>query len=398
MGDRATVKKVGTVTASISRNAGGLFESVRKLTISIAEHESFENVVFSLEDKYTRADEAAWIPLSVKVVDVLGPRRFGFAPDLYRELANADLDVIHNHGIWMYPSIAVKRLAHDRSIPYVVSAHGMLDPWALANSRWKKRVAESCYERRHLSGAACLRALCEAEADAMRAFGLKNPICVIPNGIDLPPEKPGGPAPWANLVPAGKKILLYLGRIHPKKGLTDLLRAWDKLLKSPSSRGAEWHFVVAGWDEGGHQERLMALARMLGISSSVAFVGPQFGDAKRATYSAADAFILPSLSEGLPMVVLEAWSYRLPVLMTPACNLPEGFEAEAALEIRPEIENIAEGLNMLLSLSDSERESMGMRGQDLVRSKFRWHRIGAEMARVYEWILGGGAPPASIRQ
>lgn len=387
--------KTGAVISSVSRKAGGLFESVKNLCLTMARFPDLHVEVLSLKDDYTDADIATWRPLPVTVNTVRGPRIFGFSPHLYRVLITAELEIIHVHGLWMYPSLAVMRWAKASGKPYVISAHGMLDPWAVRNARWKKRLAGWLYENAHLRGAACLRALCAAEAEAIRAYGLRNPICIIPNGIDPPAATPAEPPPWQAALPDDAKVLFYLGRLHPKKGLPHLLRAWAAA-HSASKHAEPWHLVIAGWDQGGHETELKAQTQQLGIQNRVHFVGPQFDAAKRASYRRADACILPSFSEGLPMTVLEAWSYGLPVLMTPQCNLPEGFQAQAALRIDPEPERIAQGLAALFALPDHERKAMGERGRALVAQRFTWPHIAQQMLAVYRWVLGWGDKPDCV--
>ena len=263
----------------------------------------------------------------------------------------------------------------------------MLDPWALAHARWKKKLAGAVFQNAHLRQAACLHALCQSELDAIRAYGLTNPVCVLPNGIDLPP--PGRePAPWSAQIPPDEKVLLYLGRLHPKKGLPNLIRAWPTA--DPS-----WHLVIAGWDQAGHEAELQKLAAEL-RADRVHFTGPQFGAAKLATYRRADGFILPSLSEGLPMVILEASAHGKPVLMTNECNLREGFASGAALRITPDAEGIADGLRALAALSEAARQEMGARGHSLVEHHFSWPRIAHDFRAVYEWILQRGPQPPCV--
>jgi poly(glycerol-phosphate) alpha-glucosyltransferase len=132
------------------------------------------------------------------------------------------------------------------------------------------------------------------------------------------------------------------------------------------------------------------------LDSEIIFFGPAFGDDKKSLLSTADAFILPSFSEGLPMSVLEAWSYKLPVVMTPECNLPEGFAADAAIRIETGAESIALGLNSLFSMSASDLQAMGAKGRALVEERFTWKTIAAQMREVYDWMLGGGATPSSV--
>jgi poly(glycerol-phosphate) alpha-glucosyltransferase len=272
----------------------------------------------------------------------------------------------------------------------------MLDEWAVKNSRWKKRLAGLLYENSHLQLASCLRALCQSEARAIRSYGLRNPVCVIPNGIDLPESTPSSPPPWAGMIEPGRKVLLYLGRLHPKKGLPNLLRAWADLRQRQSPAADQWDLAIAGWDQGNHENDLKALATQSGIASSVHFLGPQFGEAKASAYHHADAFVLPSFSEGLPMVVLEAWANRVPVVMTPECNLPEGFEADAAIRVTTEPREIAAGLEALFAMPDGERRAMGARGHQLVAEKFTWPQIAAQLIGVTEWVLGGGDQPECV--
>jgi poly(glycerol-phosphate) alpha-glucosyltransferase len=258
----------------------------------------------------------------------------------------------------------------------------------LRNARWKKRIAAALYENQHLRGAACLRALSEAEARSIRDYGLRNPICVIPNGIDLPDLR-GSDAKTQSENP---KTLLYLGRLHRKKNLANLIRAWNKTFHSQDRNRDSWVLAIAGWDQGGYESELKRTA----AGASVVFLGPRFGAEKSECYRACDAFILPSLSEGLPMTVLEAWAHAKPVLMTPECNLPEGFQANAALRIGTTPDEIAAGLKQLAEMSDKDRNQMGNRGRVLVATRFSWPRIGEQMWQVYEWVLGGGSLPENV--
>ena len=253
---------------------------------------------------------------------------------------------------------------------------------------WKKRIAALLYENQHLWRAACLRALTEAEAQSIRSYGLGNPICIIPNGIDLPDL----PESNAKTQSTNRKTLLYLGRLHPKKNVSNLIRAWKETFNSQGSSGDRWILAIAGWDQGGYEAQLRQLITDLGLLTSVIFLGPRFGGDKSECYRACDAFVLPSLSEVLPMAVLEAWAHAKPVLMTSECNLPEGFEANAAVRIGNAPEEIAAGLKVLREMSDDDRSQMGNCGRTLVATRFSWPQVGEQMRAVYEWMLGGEMP------
>lgn len=379
-------------TGSLSRDAGGLFESVRALGKGLAES-GVEVEVCGLWDRNWEVDGGAWAPLKAAAFRYHGPRALAWSPAMDAALAGFSPDVVHLNGLWQYPSVAAHRLWKRRGTPYVVSPRGMLDAWALANSRWKKRVAAWAFEDAVMRDAACLHALCGAEADSIRAYGLRQRIEVVPNGVDLPKMR-NGECEMRNGL---RKRLVFLGRIHPKKGLVGLVRAWAGLKREVGAgKFSEWELVVAGWDQGGHEGELRALCAELGLKmadgggrmedgANVVFRGPVFGEEKEELLRGADAFVLPSFSEGLPMSVLEAWAYGLPVVMTPECNLPEGFASGAALEVRnSEMGNARwEGLRFLLDMTDPERRGMGMQGRRLVEGKFTWPRVAGRMREIF---------------
>jgi poly(glycerol-phosphate) alpha-glucosyltransferase len=379
--------KVGFLLSSVSRDAGGLFQSVRGLAKSVASTQA--NVrVFGISDEQSALDSQEWRPLSVETFRPL-LRVWGYTNQLVPAMLRADLDVLSVHGLWKYCSVASRRWHQRTDRPYVIHPEGMLEPWALRNARWKKRIAALLYENQHLREAACLRALCEAEALSFRAHGLSNPICVIPNGVDLPAPSESS----ARSQSQNRKTVLYLGRLHRKKNVVNLIRAWNDMFNSQPCKEDSWVLAIAGWDQSGYENELKDIAAV----PSITFRGPQFGANKSECYRTCDAFILPSLSEGLPMTVLEAWAHAKPVLMTPECNLPEGFSARAALRIGPGPEEIADGLRCIIEMNDDDRRAMGARGRDLVATKFSWPQVGEQMRAVCEWMVDGGAPPATIR-
>jgi glycosyltransferase involved in cell wall biosynthesis len=393
--------KIAFLCPSISRTSGGIFEIERKLAHGLARLPVTTLEIFGPSDKYTEEDLPAWSPLKPRHFSYRGPSSFRYSAGLRRALLTTDIDLVHMHALWMHNSIVLREWAQRWKRPYIVTANGMLEQWAVRNSSWKKRIALAFYERNCLNGAACIQVNSEAEYQSVRRFGLRNPVCVVPNGTDLPErvgrieEDPEPGTLWNGLIPPGRSVLLYLGRLHPKKGLLNLIKAWKHATaaKGPSS---SWVLAIAGWDQNGHQAELKNLASELQLHSSVAFLGPQFGEAKSECYRNCDAFILPSFSEGLPMVILEAWSHGKPVLMTRECNLTDGFCADAALRVEPSVNSIEDGLRTLFAMPTGARDAMGQRGLTLVKNKFTWAKIAVDMRSVYAWILGRGPRPECV--
>jgi poly(glycerol-phosphate) alpha-glucosyltransferase len=413
---------------SVSRADGGIFEAECALQRELFSGQGIQVDVVGLEDRFTAQDVARWLPLKAHAVKTTGPSALGYSADLLPAL-DPKADLLYAATLWKYPSWAALHWAEQTGKPMMVAPHGSLDPWALSNAAWKKRVAALLFKNRQLHKAACLRALCQSEAEAFRAYGLTNPIAIIPNGVALPREEQEmgdwrskiGRHTQPSTLDVGRstpRTLLFLGRIHPKKGLPNLIRAFKKALdaRRATHDATAWQLVIAGWDQGGHEAELIKLCGELGLSfqsreskdegresarvsdTSVVFWGPAFKEEKDELLRSADAFILPSFSEGLPMSVLEAWAYGLPVMMTPECNLPEGFVSDAAIRIETDAPSIAHGLDTLFSMTDADLHAMGARGYELVKQRFTWKKVAAQMSSVYNWMLGGGTPPECIRK
>ena len=390
--------RVGIVVASMSRNAGGIFWVLTSLVRVFKRANIFDVLVLAGQDKFSKDDLIKWHGCNVKIFPQFGPKSFGYQLGLLRRMLTSSIDLVHVHGIWMYPSLATFLWSYLKK-PYIVSPHGMLDSWAVSRSHVRKKIASIIYEKRHLKGANCIHALCESEYLAIRAFGLINPVAIIPNGVALPilsPIKTFNPS-WKSSVPSDSKTLLFMGRLHPKKGLTNLLFAWSSARKKNPIIFENWHLIIAGWGDKMYEQEISNLIDTLELNLNTHLVGPIFDGEKDSTLRAVSAFILPSFSEGLPMAVLEAWAYQLPVLITPQCNLEEGFSTNSAIRIEPDISSIEAGILNLTSMSDISRSEMGVCGRHLVENIFAWEVVANKFENVYEWILGNEPKPDFIK-
>jgi len=384
-GAMSDAMNLAVVTASLSREAGGMFEAVQA-PANLLQQRGHSVSVYGIEDAALPAARPSWQVGTLRSFPVKGPARLAFAPDMGTTLASEPHDVLHLHGLWNYPSYAASRWNHKRSGKLVISPHGMLDPWALGNGALKKRVAGWLYENANLRSAATIRALCTAEAEAIDALGLKVPIAIIPNGVTLP-EIAETPAARCD----SRRTLLFLGRIHPKKGIAELIEAWAIAVRQSPALRDDWRLEIAGWDDGDHLQPLVTLAGEHGLSN-IDFSGALYGEAKEAALAGCDAFILPSRSEGMPMSVLEAWAYKKPVLMTDACNIPEGFAAGAAFRIEDDPVALAASLIEILDRPAALAEA-GISGRALVEKSFTWDRITDQHAALFAWLAGRGDRP-----
>ena len=243
---RATTIRAALLVKSSSRNGTGVTVAARSLAQALMAGDGVKLDVLAIDDQHSAEDAGQWAPLRPEVFPSYGPQAIRYAPALYRRLSDLKVDLVHTHALWVYTSMAASKWARRTGRPLIVSPHGMLDPWAVQNSRWKKRLAGWMYENAHLRRANCLHALCQSEAESIRAFGLTNPIAVIPNGINLPSESGADAAAWSDRVPEHDRVMLFLSRIHPKKNLMGLLQGWSQV---ENRQG--WHLAIAGMDEGG---------------------------------------------------------------------------------------------------------------------------------------------------
>ncbi len=280
------------------------------------------------------------------------------------------------------------RIARSCKRPYIISAHGMLESWALRDKRFKKAIYAALVETRSLQRAACLRALTADEVDDYRRLGLTNPIAIIPNGVEVAPEANADLFWETHPQLRGKRIVVFLGRLHHKKGLPLLLQAWARVVP----RAEDAHLVIAGPDSGNMLASLQRLAGDLKINSSVTFAGIVTGKAKWSLLAAAKLFVLPSYSEGFSMAVLEALAMGIPAIVTEPCHFPEVAIYECGWIIQPALDRLEYAFQEFLNMAPHEAARMGQRGRELVRRRFSWPVIGNQMAGVYGWLEGGAKP------
>ena len=370
------------LTGSLSRQGAGLTTSCQSLALSLASQGVKVGVAGEWDEDYPQ-DSALWGDIPTQAYPTFGPSRLHLAPGLRSCLLKSNADLLHAHGLWSNLAMDGYRWSRCKNRPYMVSAHGMLEKWAMARSRWKKKLAWWLYEGKHLKHAHCLHAVSKQEALDYRKQGLQNPIALIANGVHLPKE---------TSYSSKEKIILFMARIQEKKGILPLIEGWAR----SKARHQGWKLAIAGWDEGGCEERVKEKAASLEVSEDLLWLGPVLNEKKDNLLRNVSAFILPSYSEGLPMAVLEAWSYGLPVLMSQACNLSCGFEKNAALEAEPNAESIAASLDLIASMSESSLEKIGAQGRKLVEDRFSVSKTASEMKRVYEWLVQGTDIPESV--
>lgn len=298
-----------------------------------------------------------------------------YSPALQRQVASraATYDIAIIRSSWTHTGPAASWECRRRGVPYLAYPEGNFDPWALRRGRWKKALFWRLFDRRFFEGAAAIVALTQSEAESIRRMGLTNRVEVIPNGVDVDAFADGfSRVELEERLPCieGRRLILFLGRIHPIKGLPNLIAAFRQI----HSQFPDALLVLAGPDERGHQKELQQIIEHDNLAEAVVFSGPVSGKTKIGLLRNSELFVLPSYSEGFPVAVLEALACRLPVVLTKDCHVPEVAAAGAGIEVDVAPSEIAEALVFLLS-DDQARAEMGTNGYQLALKRFSWDRV-----------------------
>lgn len=294
-------------------------------------------------------------------------------------------NVVHVHAVWNFPSWWAMRCAYRREVPYMVAPQGSFDPWALRQSRTGKRWYGALTEVPYIRRATRMQALTLKEAGQIRTFGIDVPSEIIPNGVDRPIlDRPPRPDPGYFGLPADCRTLLFLSRVHPKKGLDMLVDAAPLI----HQRIPDLRIVIAGSDAGsGYFQSIRARCKNSPAGDIFVLLGEVRGSDKFDVLAAAHGFVLPSRSEGLPVAVIEAMGSGLPVVVTDECNVPEVSERDAGLVVRPDVKEIGEAVTDLFSMPETRRRAMGENARKLVGEKFTWDRIAQQTLSCYEAMM-----------
>jgi glycosyltransferase involved in cell wall biosynthesis len=309
-------------------------------------------------------------------------------------------DCIHVHGIWSLSTHRMLAKVRRLDIPCLLSPHGMLTPWALNFRKWKKRLAMWAYQSRDLQRADMFHVTAESEKEDLRRLGYMQPSVIVPLGVTPPASQ--------EKVPKLGRVILFLSRVHPKKGLFNLIKAWQILKADPPNDEVmkDWRIVIAGPDESGHLKELKREIDRLGLTFAdltgdfdvetwglcpqkpdVTFTGAVLGEEKDKLHRLADLFVLPSFSENFGVVVPDAMAYGLPVITTkgtPWSELDGTQEVgRCGWWIDIGVHPLVNALREATLLTDEKRREMGLFGKILVESRYTWDAVARKMFQAY---------------
>ncbi|MGV3552654.1 glycosyltransferase [Rhizobium sp.] len=384
------IRRVALALPTISPLGGGVAEAARLHVKALAAAGFDEISVHTLDSRMDKVDPKQWAAATLYQHSVIGPMSYSLAPSMVSSLMKAKPDVVHVHGVWQFHCAAVHAWSMMTGKPYVVSPHGMLEPWIRARSPGLKKAVSALYQNRFLRKAGGFHLLTEKEGSDVAEFLSGQPAPIIPNFAEPfidDGQKPG----WWKPEHEGRAIYLFLGRLHEKKGVMELMDAWARLSAEDTGFRDGSALVFCGWNDGieGFEAKVTELNSRFG---NVLFAGPQYGPDKNRSMGAAKFFLLPSKSEGLPMAILEAWAAGVPAIMSPECNLDIGFARGAAFRTGFTAETIYPSLKAAHAVSDGDWREASAKAKALVAEKYSEASVRDGLLSLYakaeEWRSG----------
>jgi glycosyltransferase involved in cell wall biosynthesis len=379
-------RRITNIVSSLDNPAAGTTYSVRELcAATAAAGYGVEILVLAHPEKNGTVPPMPAVKISeFPVMENFGKtfRRLGYSREMFDYIKNNPPRLLHLHGLWMLPNITPGLIAIKQQLPYMISPHGMLGREALRFSPRKKRLMLALGQQKVLSNATCFRATALSEVEEIRALGMRQPIALVPNGIHLPEGS------WQK---TGEKYLLSLGRVHPKKGLANLIKAWAK----QANAFPDWKLRIVGPDEVGHKAELSKLVTQIAVPR-VTIEDPVFGDAKWSLMAAAGLFVLPTLNENFANTVPESLISGVPVISSKGAPWVGLKDHRCGWWVDGDVDSLSATLAQAMALSDEERAAMGLRGREWMIRDFAWSGIGQRVAAVYNWMLGEGSATDDI--
>jgi len=392
--------KIIQVVNSLSKLDGGPTFTVTNLSKELAAAGCDVSLLSLLPTDAEKKNSHYLIPPSEAVSTYLVSRpccRLDFFLTSIRRAVNQLTDknqvLVHVNGLWLPSVHAAISEAKKAGAPIMISPHGMLEPWTLKQKFWKKKAAWWVYQRRDLLASKVIHATSEEEVENLRCLGFRQPIAMIPNGIPIN-EFNTDVENKARFKGVRKDLkvrtVLFLSRIHPKKGLLELVEAWSHLKKDG------WRIVIAGPDPIGHRAEVEALIERKGLIGDFEFTGAVDGEEKLALYSSADLFVLPTYSENFGVVIAEALASGLPVITTTGAPWSDLVTYDCGWWVEPTIKGLVDAFSDALTCSTERLNCMGERGRKYI-TRFDWPNVTQEMLETYRWMLNQGSMPDCVR-
>ncbi len=374
------VMKILSFVSSLDLDCGGPSRSVPMLVKGLAEL-GVDITLMTIHSENMNIHALEGTTAKLKVLSPSFSRK-----EIAKYLAEEKFELIQIQSMWEWPYHKVMAEARKQCIPYIITPRGMLEPWSLSQKKWKKKLAWWLYQRNDVQKSACVFTTAKMEADHVGELGITTCKAIIPNGI----ETDGYPC--KSSVGHVKKQVLFLSRIHVKKGIELLFEAWKRI----HTDYQDWQLLVIGNGETEYIHSLENRVESLGLKDSIKILPPVFGEAKIKVYQESALFCLPSFSENFGMVIAEAMSCGTPVITTTNCPWEILNETNTGWCIDLSVDNLEHALREAMWMDANALYDMGQKASKLIFDNFDYRSITRKTLRLYEWLLNGGEKPEFV--
>lgn len=372
--------KILSFVVSLDVKDGGPSRSVPMLARGLAEL-GVDITLMTIRSENMNTHALEGTNAKLKVLEPSFSRR-----DIAKYLKEEAFQLIQIQSMWDLPYHKVMVEARKQGIPYVITPRGMLEPWSLSQKRWKKKLAWWIYQRNDVQKSACVFTTAKMEAEHVSNLGITTFKSVIPNGIEIDGY------PCKASIDMVKKQVLFLSRVHVKKGIELLFEAWKRIHRD----FIDWQLLIVGNGETDYIRALELKIDSLEMSDCIKIHPPVFGDAKTQLYHESALFCLPSYSENFGMVIAEAMSCGTPVITTTNCPWEILNETRTGWCIDLSVENLEHALREALSMNETDLYEKGRKASQLIRENFDYRSVTRNTLRLYQWLLNGGEKPEFI--
>ena len=366
--------------SSLDLSAGGPSRSVPMLVKGLAEL-GVDITLMTIRSENMNIHSLEGTSAKLKVLSPSFSRK-----EIAKYLADERFELIQIQSVWEMPYHKVILEARKQNIPYIVTPRGMLEPWSLSQKKWKKKLAWWLYQRNDVQKSACVFTTAKMEAEHVSNLGITTCKAVIPNGIETDAY------PCKTSVEGVKKQVLFLSRVHVKKGIELLFEAWKRL----HSDYVDWQLLVIGNGEAEYIHSLENRVESLGLKDCIKILPPVFGEAKIKVYQESALFCLPSFSENFGMVIAEAMSCGTPVITTTNCPWEILNETDTGWCVDLSVDNLERALREAMEMDANALYDMGQRASKLIYDNFDYRSVTRKTLRLYEWLLNSGEKPEFV--
>lgn len=372
------------VISTIDISSGGPARSVTHLIESI--HSIDKDIEIELSSLKTAQ------PIITKFVNNRGrlnlykSGRLGYSSMLIKNLKDSEAKLFHGHGLWELPVHHMAAAARKNKIPYIITPRGMLEPWSLEQGSLKKKLALKLFQYKDLKKADCLHATAPMEVESIRKLGLKNPVAMIPNGVNVAEfdKKPG-------IKSDEPKKILFLSRIHVKKGIENLIDAWSLLSNKDS-----WVIEIIGNGDALYIQSLKEKIKAANLENEIFIKPPLFGKEKIEAFRSASLFVLPTFSENFGIVIAEALAGYTPVITTKGAPWEDLNKHNCGWWIDIGVDPLKAALEEAMSCDAKELLVKGSNGRKLIEEKYSMESVAKKMTALYRWTISKKDKPEFI--